>query len=202
VSNIVDQYENAKASAERVFGLVDVPVGVASPRDPVVLDDPDGAVEYDGVPSPEEAAGTTGDLADPDRDPDSNPDGDDDGVGERVVDGVTADGEAAADDGATADGGATLAGTGDSATDPTDATADLDDPVVHDVRFVAEPGETVAVVGPTGGSGRRPAGEQVWVTGGAGDVDRPHYLRPARDSRPPCSKASTSRSASPGASPR
>jgi hypothetical protein len=118
-------------------------------------------------------------------------------VGERVVDGVTADGEAAAD------GGATLAGTGDFATDPRDATADLDDPVVCDVRFVAEPGETVAVVGPTGGSGRRPAGEQVWVTGRAGDVDRPHYLPPARDPRPPqCSKASTSRSASPGVSPR
>ena len=38
VSNIVDQYENALASAERVFGLMDVPVGVADREDAVAVD--------------------------------------------------------------------------------------------------------------------------------------------------------------------
>jgi ATP-binding cassette subfamily B protein len=49
VSNIIDQYENAKASAERVFGLMDIPVGVADALDAVTLEDPDGRVEFDGV---------------------------------------------------------------------------------------------------------------------------------------------------------
>jgi ATP-binding cassette subfamily B protein len=49
VSNIIDQYENAKASAERVFGLMDIPVGVADAPDAVTLEDPDGRVEFDGV---------------------------------------------------------------------------------------------------------------------------------------------------------
>ncbi len=83
VSNIVDQYENAKASAERVFGLMDVPVDVADAPDAVALTDPEGRVEFDGV-----SFGYG-----------------DDGPGERVL---------------------------------------------RDVSLVAEPGETVAVVGPTG----------------------------------------------------
>jgi ATP-binding cassette subfamily B protein len=49
VSNIVDQYENAKASSERVFGLMDVPVGVADREDAVALDDVEGHVEYADV---------------------------------------------------------------------------------------------------------------------------------------------------------
>lgn len=36
VSNVVDQYENALTSAERVFGLMDVPVGVTDDNDAVV----------------------------------------------------------------------------------------------------------------------------------------------------------------------
>ncbi|WP_439026920.1 ABC transporter ATP-binding protein [Haloarchaeobius sp. DT45] len=48
-SNIVDWYENAKASGERVFGLMDVPPHVVEADDAVVLADPDGAVEYDDV---------------------------------------------------------------------------------------------------------------------------------------------------------
>jgi ATP-binding cassette subfamily B protein len=49
VSNIVDQYENAKASSERVFGLMDIPVAVADREDAVDLDDVDGRVAYDDV---------------------------------------------------------------------------------------------------------------------------------------------------------
>nr|WP_282594559.1 ABC transporter ATP-binding protein [Halomarina salina] len=49
VSNIVDQYENAKASSERVFGLMDIPVRVQDAPDAVELDDVAGRVEYDGV---------------------------------------------------------------------------------------------------------------------------------------------------------
>ncbi|WP_247729982.1 ABC transporter ATP-binding protein [Halovivax limisalsi] len=49
VSNIVDQYENAKASSERIFGLMDIPVAIQDRADSVSLPDPDGRVEYDGV---------------------------------------------------------------------------------------------------------------------------------------------------------
>ena len=49
VSNIVDQYQNAKASSERVFGLMDIPVYVSEPEDPDPLADVAGHVEYDDV---------------------------------------------------------------------------------------------------------------------------------------------------------
>jgi ATP-binding cassette subfamily B protein len=49
VSNIVDQYENAKASSERVFGLMDIPARVRTREDATDLVDPEGRVEYDGV---------------------------------------------------------------------------------------------------------------------------------------------------------
>ena len=49
VSNIVDQYENAKASSERVFGLMDIPVAVADREDAAELDDVEGGVVYDDV---------------------------------------------------------------------------------------------------------------------------------------------------------
>jgi len=49
VSNIVDQYENAKASSERIFGLMDIPSMITEAKDPVALDDPEGRVEYDHV---------------------------------------------------------------------------------------------------------------------------------------------------------
>jgi ATP-binding cassette subfamily B protein len=49
VSNIVDQIQNARASAERVFGLADVPVHIEDAPDAVELDDPEGRVEYDDV---------------------------------------------------------------------------------------------------------------------------------------------------------
>ncbi|PSP56925.1 multidrug ABC transporter ATP-binding protein [Halobacteriales archaeon QH_7_66_36] len=80
VSNIIDQYENALASSERVFGLMDIPVHVDDDPDAVTLDSVEGRVEYDDVHFAY-------------------------GGSETVIDGVS---------------------------------------------FVAEPGETVALVGPTG----------------------------------------------------
>jgi len=87
VSNIVDQTQNAKASAERVFGLADIPVHLRDPEDAVALTDADGRVEYDDVTFAYDSALTADDDA------------------ETVLDGVST---------------------------------------------AAEPGETVALVGPTG----------------------------------------------------
>ncbi|GAB3687494.1 ABC transporter ATP-binding protein [Salinarchaeum chitinilyticum] len=120
VSNIVDQYENAKASSERVFGLMDVPVRIEDPEDPVELDDPEGRVVYDDV-----------DFAYPES--------------------ALAAAEGAERDRMGTDGGS------DAATAATDARAGEDHPprstgelVLEGVDFTAEPGETVALVGPTG----------------------------------------------------
>ncbi|MXV63079.1 ATP-binding cassette domain-containing protein [Natronorubrum sp. JWXQ-INN-674] len=49
VSNIVDQYENAKASSERVFGLMEIPVAIDDPDDPVDITPVDGRVTYEDV---------------------------------------------------------------------------------------------------------------------------------------------------------
>jgi len=49
VSNIVDQYENAKASSERVFGLRDIPVRIQDDADAVDISPVAGDVEYDDV---------------------------------------------------------------------------------------------------------------------------------------------------------
>ena len=60
VSNIVDQYENAKASSERVFGLMDISTGVEDPPDPKPFDDPDGHVSFDDVSFSYDSALTDG----------------------------------------------------------------------------------------------------------------------------------------------
>jgi ATP-binding cassette subfamily B protein len=49
VSNIVDQVQNAKVSASRVFGLADIPVRITDREDAQRLTDPGGAVTYDKV---------------------------------------------------------------------------------------------------------------------------------------------------------
>jgi len=49
VSNIVDQYENAKASSERVFGLMDIAATVTGPAEPIDLPTVEGRVSYDDV---------------------------------------------------------------------------------------------------------------------------------------------------------
>jgi len=84
VSNIVDQYENAKASSARVFGLMDIPAEVQDADDATELTDVEGSVEYDDVTFSYD---------------------DDDDDGETIIDGVS---------------------------------------------FAADPGDTVALVGPTG----------------------------------------------------
>ena len=95
VSEIIDRYENAKASSERVFGLMDIPPAVTDAPDAVALEGVQGRVEYDDVTFayPEGPGETAGEAAE---------------------------------------------------------TADADGPVVADVSFAAEPGETIALVGPTG----------------------------------------------------
>jgi ATP-binding cassette subfamily B protein len=49
VSNIVDQIQNARASAERVFGLYDIPRTIEDRPDAEPLADPEGRVVYDDV---------------------------------------------------------------------------------------------------------------------------------------------------------
>ncbi|WP_247002585.1 ABC transporter ATP-binding protein [Halosolutus gelatinilyticus] len=98
VSNIVDQYENARASSERVFGLMDIPVHVDDPADPVNITPVEGRVSYEDV---------SFSYADAE--------------GARTDTGAESDGEAS-----------------------------FDGPVVDAVTFDAEPGETIAFVGPTG----------------------------------------------------
>lgn len=49
VSNIVDQYENAKASSERVFGLMGISAGIDDPDEPVDIDPVGGHIHFEGV---------------------------------------------------------------------------------------------------------------------------------------------------------
>jgi len=49
LSNIVDWYENAKASGKRICGLLDVPVRIENAPNPVALEGVDGWIEYDDV---------------------------------------------------------------------------------------------------------------------------------------------------------
>ncbi|MDZ5812814.1 ABC transporter ATP-binding protein [Halorubrum sp. AD140] len=49
LSNIVDWYENARASGKRICGLMDVPVRIEDAPDPTPLDGVQGRVEYDDV---------------------------------------------------------------------------------------------------------------------------------------------------------
>ena len=99
VSNIVNQYENAKASSARVFGLMDIPARVTDAPDATELTDVEGRVEYDDV--------TFG-----------------------YVDASGTD----------ASGNQNAERSGDNE----------DDMVIHGVSFDADPGDTVALVGPTG----------------------------------------------------
>ncbi|ACV46536.1 MULTISPECIES: ABC transporter ATP-binding protein [Halomicrobium] len=49
VSNIVDEVQNAKVSAARVFGLADIPVRITDREDAKRLGDPEGRVTYEDV---------------------------------------------------------------------------------------------------------------------------------------------------------
>jgi ATP-binding cassette subfamily B protein len=48
-ANIVDWYQNAKASGKRICGLMDVPVRIEDAPNAISLDEVEGRVEYDGV---------------------------------------------------------------------------------------------------------------------------------------------------------
>jgi ATP-binding cassette subfamily B protein len=58
LSNIVDWYENAKASGKRICGLMDVPVRIEDAPNAVALEDVDGRIEYDDVTFGYEGEGT------------------------------------------------------------------------------------------------------------------------------------------------
>ena len=49
VSTIIDQYENARASSERVFGLMSIPATITDADDATALRDPSGEVTYEDV---------------------------------------------------------------------------------------------------------------------------------------------------------
>jgi ATP-binding cassette subfamily B protein len=91
LANIIDWYENAKASGKRICGLMDVSVRIEDAPNAIALDDIDGRVEYDDVTFAYESG----------------------------------------------EGGETGAV----------------EPVLSDVDVAVAPGETVAIVGPTGRSG-------------------------------------------------
>ncbi len=99
LSNIVDWYENARASGKRICGLMDVPVRIEDAPNAIALDEVEGRVEYDDVTF---AYGDGGTREDP----------------------------------------------GSSSEDRRDP--ENGEPVLDGVDIEAEPGETVAIVGPTG----------------------------------------------------
>ena len=128
VSNIVDQYENAKASSERVFGLQDVPRRITDADDATELMEPDGRIEYEdiwfayedgdpGAPDTADSGDTTGATPAPDG-----------GVADAADSYETAEPDRETPPGGPLEG----------------------ETVLRDVSFTVEPGETVALVGPTG----------------------------------------------------
>ncbi|MDS0222770.1 ABC transporter ATP-binding protein/permease [Haloarcula sp. S1AR25-5A] len=102
LSDIVDWYENAKASGKRICGLMDVPVRISDAPNSVSLDTVTGRVEYDDVTFAYETAQTENNGPS-DRDP---------MAGEPVLDGVditVAPGETTAIVGPTGAGKSTVA---------------------------------------------------------------------------------------------
>ena len=127
VSNIIDQYENAKASCERVFGLRDIPVRIEDDDEAIELG---GETRSDGGSQRGRGAGGTVD----DR-------GGVDAAGTTA--GTTDHGGVA---GAVEYDDVSFAYPENALVDPEDA----DEEVVSGVSFSADPGDTVALVGPTG----------------------------------------------------
>jgi len=118
LSNIVDWYENARASGKRICGLMDVPVRIENAPNPIRLDSVEGRVEYDDVSFAYEPG-------DPGRASERS-------TGERR------------DPGAGDPGRASERATGEQS-DP-----QAGETVLDSIDIAAEPGETVAIVGPTG----------------------------------------------------
>jgi ATP-binding cassette subfamily B protein len=57
MSTIIDRYEDAAASTRRILGLLDMPVDIQDPEDPVEIDTIEGDVVYDDVDFRYEPAG-------------------------------------------------------------------------------------------------------------------------------------------------
>jgi len=112
---IINMYQRARASAERIFGLMDTPSRIAEDPDAEDIVVEDGRVVYEDVTFGYDTPGAGG-------------------AGE----GNEADtGESEAD--------------ADQSGDDTDGESDEPpEPIVEDVSFTVEGGETVALVGPTG----------------------------------------------------
>ncbi|PSQ21166.1 multidrug ABC transporter ATP-binding protein [Halobacteriales archaeon QS_8_65_32] len=121
VSNIVDQYENAKASSERVFGLMSIPARITDSEAARPLSDVEGRVEYDEVRFSYE---------------DESGDGSEDESESRGENGSEGKGKS----------------------------------VIDDVSLAVPPGETAALVGPTG------AGKSTSLRGVVGYVSQDAYL--------------------------
>jgi ATP-binding cassette subfamily B protein len=49
MSNIIDRYEDARASTKRILGIMNLPINIDEPEDAVPLSDADGGVSFDGV---------------------------------------------------------------------------------------------------------------------------------------------------------
>jgi ATP-binding cassette subfamily B protein len=124
VSNVVDQIQNARASAERIFGLADIPIRVVDAPDAVDLDGLEGRVEYDDV-----SFGYANELS-----------------GGGAVSSPA--GTMAA--GAESDPGSEVESDPRSEADSDPKAEAGPEPVLEDVTFSAEPGDTVALVGATG----------------------------------------------------
>ena len=122
VSNIIDQYENAKASCERVFGLRDIPIRIEDGDDAVELGD-----------TQRHGAGNDGAQMD---------------GGARNDGGVTpaGDPEHGGVAGAVEYDDVSFAYPENALVEPEDA----EEEVLSGVSFSADPGDTVALVGPTG----------------------------------------------------
>ncbi|VTT87669.1 ABC transport protein [Halorubrum sp. DM2] len=131
VSNIIDQYENAKASCERVFGLRDIPVRIEDADDAIELGGGrnDGGSRSDGGRTGGDGSGTSGD-------------------GRTRSDGRTPaeGGDHGGVAGAVEYDDVSFAYPENALMDP----ADADERVLRGVSFSADPGDTVALVGPTG----------------------------------------------------
>ncbi|PSQ58239.1 multidrug ABC transporter ATP-binding protein [Halobacteriales archaeon SW_7_71_33] len=128
MSEIVDRYEDAKASATRILGLMNVPIAVGDPEDAVDLD-PDrvrGHVEYDDVSF-----------------------GYEDGEAPRASDSGAPralDSEAPH----TQDGGTSRAQDSGAPRAQDSGTSRASNYVLEGIDFEIEPGQTVGLVGPTG----------------------------------------------------
>jgi len=135
---IINMYQRARASAERIFGLMDTPARIVENPDAEDLVISEGRVEYQNVTF---GYGETRSVSEQ-----SSGESEDD----RKEPSKRAGREARATSGSPRKGRAGSEATRETATrEQTDPGGD-DEPTVEDVSFTVEGGETFALVGPTG----------------------------------------------------